>query len=132
MVISAKLGSYIWQKNLPPLKRLNPEKSKQTVINGVKGEYTEIPQKGYDGTISQMSWKSVVLSLILPCVIVSDEFKVFEVSAGASTIIHVVISAIGLYICPISMQANSFNFSNTTGSQFNDTSIQGSCNDNNF
>ena len=58
---------------------------------GIKGEYGEEKENGYSAYINEIKFKATLLSMFVPCIIVSNESRVFPITSVISTMLHFVI-----------------------------------------
>lgn len=117
--LCVRLGSKIWSAEMPIIHQWNPEIKYADVP--IKGEYEELKQHGYDGYISETRWKTIALSLFIPCIVIARKFRIFETSAVSSTLYHVFAAIVGLVVCEQGYDMCKYQTNNQTMSS-NDTS----------
>lgn len=57
--------------------------------HGIKGEYKKEKERGYDAYMKELSLKTCVLSIMVPCIVIFQKSGVFPVTAITSTVVHV-------------------------------------------
>jgi ankyrin repeat protein len=122
IVGGAKLAELRWPNTMASIHKWNPKISYER-DRGIKGEYEEQSQRGFHAFIQETKMKSMFLGFFVPCIPISPNFYVFEISAILSTVAHLSGSIAGVSLCfmnneyCLSNQTNSNGTSNTTISE---------------
>ena len=122
IVGGVKLAELRWPNTMSSIHKWNP-KIYYSNDKGIKGEYEEHPQRGFQAFIQETKMKSMFLGFFVPCILISPNFYVFEISAILSTVEHLAGSIAGVSLCftkneyCLSIQSNSNGTGNTTTSE---------------
>ena len=95
--IAVKIGSLKWPAKMPSIYKWNSEIKYIDV--GIKGEYEESKQRGFEEYIRETKLKAIFLSVFLPCIVISRRFHVFEITAVISTFSHLIGCITGIVLC---------------------------------
>ena len=68
---------------------------------GVKGEYQDVPQLGYDEYLSNLRLRAIFVSIFSPCIPILRNSRAFEITSFISTAYYLITIIIGWVLCEI-------------------------------
>ena len=89
LIIHVASGKHL--KSKPVWNQLMQIEDEDEYNSDSKGEYEEQKENGYGSSQKELEYKAILLSLFAPCITVSEESKIFPITALVSTVLHFIL-----------------------------------------